>query len=280
MSAVLLALGASLAWGFGDFGGGVQSRKLPATFVLAVSQGAGLAVVATLTVAFAGDAPSWRRLGYGACAGVIGVVGLVFFYRGMAVGALGVVTPIAATAVLVPVTVGLARGERPSGLQAVGAAVALAGVVAASLEPERDELPRRGVAAGAGLALLAAVCFGGGLVGLKAAAVGGPLWATLSMRTAGAPVVIAAAVLLRTRARATPPQWLVLAFVGVADMGANVLFGAATNRGLLSVVAVLGSLYPVIVIALARLVLDERLSRLQLGGAGAALLGVALISAG
>jgi drug/metabolite transporter (DMT)-like permease len=280
VTAVLLALGASLAWGFGDFGGGVQARKLPVPFVLAVLQGVGLAVVAVLTVAFAGDAPSWRRLAYGAAAGVIGVVGLSFFYQGMAVGAMGVVTPIAATAVLVPVGVGLARGERPSGLQAIGAAIAVAGVVAASLEPEREELQRRGVAAGAGLAVVAAACFGGGLVGLKAAAVGGPLWATLSMRAAGAPIMIGATLLLRTRARPAPLQWAVLAFVGVADMGANVLFGAATNRGLLSVVSVLGSLYPVIVIALARVLLDERLSRLQLGGAGAALVGVALISAG
>jgi len=280
VTAVLLALGAGLAWGVADFWGGVTARRVPVPIVVVVTQIAGLVLVGVIVVAAGEPPPEWKRIAYGALAGGVGVVGLTAFYRGLAVGSMGVVAPIAATAALVPVGVGLARGERPSGLQAVGVALALAGVAAASLEPERRALHDRRVAAGVGLALVAAVCFGSALVGLQAAAKGGPVWATVSMRGVAVPLAVVGVLVLRTPVRGSLPRWPSLVLVGLGDTGANLLFGAAANRGLLSVVSVLASLYPVIVVVLARLVLSERLGRAQLTGAAAALLGVALISAG
>jgi drug/metabolite transporter (DMT)-like permease len=248
--------------------------------VISVTQTAGLILMGVLVLAFGPAPPEAKRLLYGAAAGLVGVGGLAAFYRGMAIGTMGVITPITATAVMVPVTVGLIQGERPSALQGAGIGLALVGVVVASLEPERKVLHDRRISAGVGFALIAALCFGSSLTGVHAAAVGGPLWATLAMRAAAVPVAIAIAFTTRARVRGSLRLWPLLIAVGVVDTGATLLFGAAGNRGLLSVVAVLASLYPVIVAILARIFLDERLAPSQLAGAAGALLGIALISAG
>jgi drug/metabolite transporter (DMT)-like permease len=248
--------------------------------VILVSQTAGLLLAGTLALAIGGDLPSARRLVTGLLAGAVGVGGLIAFYRGLKVGAMGVVAPIAATAVLVPLAVGLVHGERPSAVQDIGIALALAGVVAASLEPEREALRDRRLAAGAVLALIAALAFGVALTGLNSAAKGGAAWGTLAMRVAGVPLVACLVVSNRVSLRGTASVWPLLVSVGILDAGATVLFGVAGNHGLLSIVAVLASLYPVIIIALARVVVHERLSRVQLVGAATALVGVALISAG
>jgi uncharacterized membrane protein len=253
---------------------------MPVLLVILVSQSTGLVVGAILVATVGGDVPSARRIVYGMLAGAVGLVGLSAFYHGMKVGAMGVVTPITATAVFVPVTVGLIRGERPSGLQAAGAAIALGGVVVASIEPEREALRGRRIASGVGFALVAALSFGSAVVGLNAAAKGGAIWTTLTTRIAIVPLVallvLATKIAVRESLR---DRWLLVA-IGLSDTCGLILFGLAGNRGLLSVVAVLASLYPVIVVVLARWLLAERLAPTQLAGAAAALLGVALISAG
>ena len=279
MTGVLLALGASLTWGFADFGAGVGARRLPVPVVLAVSQAAGLALVAVVVAASGRPVPSAAQLAWGAGAGVMGVLGLAAFYRALAVGTMGIVGPITATAAAVPVAYGLARGERPSALQGVGVALAFLGVVGASLEPAAEAGARK-IGAGVGLSLVGAAGFGFTLVALSRASAGGAAWATLSMRAVGAPLVVAAALVLRPRGMRPSRSWLLLVAVGLGDTGATILYGLATTHGLLSVVSVLASLYPVVLIVLARTFLAERLAHLQLAGVAAALAGVALISAG
>ncbi len=281
MAGVLLALGASLVWGFADFGAGFGSRRTSVPLVLVVSQTAGLVLVAIVVVAARPPVPSAAQLAWGAGAGAIGVVALACFYRALAVGTMGIVGPITATAAIVPVAYGLTRGERPSLLQGIGVGLAFVGVVGASLEPAVAGAGRR-VGAGVGLALLAALGFGAALVGLSRASDGGALWATLTMRMAGLPLVLAAAVVLRPAlpALGRGRLLLLLAAAGACDTGATLLFGLASTRGLLSVVAVLASLYPVVLVVLGRLLLAERVARPQLAGVAAALAGVALVSAG
>jgi drug/metabolite transporter (DMT)-like permease len=274
-----MALAASLIWGFADFGAGVGSRRLNVLVLAAVIQCAGL-VVAAAVVAAAGDAaPSARQLAWASFAGVVGVLGLTAFYRALAVGAMGIVAPITATASVVPLVYGLARGERPSTLQEIGVALAAAGVVAASLERVPERSGRR-LGAGVGFALLAAASFGFALVGLSRAAQGGTPWAVLTMRAAAVPILLV--VVLATRPR--PPRggriWLLLAGVGAGDTAATLLYAAASTRGLLSIVAVLSSLYPIVIVVLARVLLAERIARPQLAGVAVAITGVALISAG
>lgn len=277
MLAVGLALGAALSWGFGDFIGGRASRTLHVLTVLALSQLTGAAAVAVWVIVDGGSAPSLRGVLWAMGAGAAGCFGLAGLYRGMAIGAMGVVAPISATAAIVPFVVGIASGERPGTVRIAGAALALLGVVLVSREPGHSG---GGRAAGVGLALVAALGFGLYFVGIDRAATEGAAWAVLVAR--GTSTVLALAVALSVGAALVVGgrSLVTVLAVGVLDVGANVLFALSTSRGLVSVVAVLASLYPVATVALARLVLAERIGRGQWVGAGVALTGAALISAG
>jgi drug/metabolite transporter (DMT)-like permease len=279
LTAVLLALCASLAWGFADFGAGTAARRLPVFVVAGVSQLAGLVFVGAIVLLTAQGTPSRKQFAWAAFAGVVGVVGLSFFYRALAVGTMGIIGPITATAAIVPLAYGLGRGERPSSVQGIGVALAVIGVIAASLEPLPEDGGRRRLGIGVGLALAAAFSFGWALVGLSRAAQGGVAWATLTTRMAAAPIALLLALTLQRRAPSSR-GWLLLVAVGVADAGATLLYGEATTRGLLSVISVLSSLYPIVIVVLARVLLAERMARSQLGGVAVALAGVALISVG
>lgn len=282
MTAVALALAASLSWGISDFVAGLKSRGLPVIAVLVVSQPAGLVLVAVLVAARGGEPPDAEHALYAALAGVVGILGLGAFYRGLAAGAMSIVAPVSATAAVVPLGVGLAQGERPSLLQGAGVGLALAGVVLASREAE--EKARRGsrLAAGFGFALLAAVGFGLFFVALDAASAGDAdvFWVILLLRAVSSVLVVGTAVALRPRLPRGTANLAALAVVGCLDMTANALFAAASTRGLVSVVSVLASLYPVVVVALARSVLHERIARAQQAGIALALAGVGLISVG
>ncbi|MBA2383101.1 MAG: DMT family transporter, partial [Actinobacteria bacterium] len=198
-------------------------------------------------------------------------------YRGMAIGAMGIVAPISAVAAAIPFSVGVASGERPGALQLVGVLIALLGVGLASRQPVRLG---GGRAAGVGLALLAAAGFGIYFVLFDQAADGGLPWAVVTARAASSAIAVGAAlaggIALRVGSRHLPA----LVAIGVCDVGANVLFGLATTRGYLSVVSVLAALYPVVTMALAAVILHERLAACQRLGVAGALAGAALISAG
>jgi drug/metabolite transporter (DMT)-like permease len=277
--AVALALAASLSWGIADFGGGIGTRRVQVVWVMVVSQIAGLALVGILALATQPQLPSGRELAWGVFGGVMGAVGLTAFYRALAVGTMGIVGPISATGAIVPVAYGLARGEHPSPLQGVGIVVAVVGVIAASLEP----LPQgdgRKLATGVPLALLAALGFGSSLLGLNRVSQAGVVWGTLTLRLTVVPIVCLAALVLRPSIARLRPTLPILVAAGLFDTGANLLYGASARHGLISVVSVLGSLYPVVLVVLARFLLAERIARPQLAGVAVALAGVALISAG
>jgi len=277
--AIALGLGSSLCWGLADFFGGLQSRRRPLLAVLLVSQVAALVLLLPLAAAAGGEMPSGAGVAWAALAGTAGTIALAAFYRGLAIGTMSVVAPVSATAAVVPVLVGLAEGERPGALQVAGMALAFAGIVLASREPSKDGLPAS--RAGIGLALVAALGFGTFFVGIdRAAEDAGVLWVIAVSRTCGL-AVIAAAVLARRPALPREGRvWGALLVIGVLDLGANALYAYATTKGLLSIVAVLGSLYPAVTVVLARVVLSERVTRPQEAGVLATLAGVVAISAG
>jgi drug/metabolite transporter (DMT)-like permease len=278
MAAVLFALAASACWGCGDFLGGLRARRLPVLTVLITAAPAGLIAIAIVVAVRADPAPTGLFWLWASLSGIGGAIGIAGLYKALAVGRMGVVAPITATAPLIPVVAGLARGERPSTLQYVGIAVAFLGILIAAREVEKSAIQRR-VAAGVGYALVAFVGFGFTQLTLDEASNDDPYWATFGLRLVFTAVLVAAVAVLRPgRApRALVPS---LVLLGLLDIAGTLFFAVATSRGLLSVVAVLGSLYPVVVIALARVVLHERLARVQLVGAAIALAGAALISAG
>jgi len=276
--APLLALGASLTWGFGDFFGGVKARALPALTVLAASQPFGL-VALGIAVAVRGRGVPGAEVAWAAPAAVMGTLGLVTFYKGMAAGAISVVAPIAAIAAGVPVVWGVAvSGDRLSGLQAIGLVAALGGSVAASLErhPERTK-----IAAGAGWALLTVIAFGGYYVPMHAASAHDWLWPAFLFRCTSVTMVWAFVLARRSLPSGVRPHLAGLVAVGLLDTAGNALFaGASMSHGLLSVVSVLSSLYPIVTVLLARAVLGERVQRTQDLGVLVALAGVVLITAG
>jgi drug/metabolite transporter (DMT)-like permease len=279
LTGVVLALAASLSWGLADFGGGLSARRIQIVWVLVVSQLAGLVLVGTMAIVTQPHTPTAHDLAWGVFAGACGVVGLAAFYRALAIGTMGVVGPISATGAVVPVVYGLARGERPATLQAVGIIVAVIGVRAASLEP-LAEGPGRKLAAGVGFSFIAALGFGGSLLGLNRISQAGVVWGTLTLRLTVVPIVLVALLITQPSAAKLRPLLPLLIATGLFDTGANLLYGASSRHGLISVVSVLGTLYPVVLVGLGYFLLHERISRPQLVGVALAVAGVALISAG
>ena len=244
--------------------------------VLFTAQIAGLIAIAA-AVAIRGAGPTDAAVLLAIPASLSGTLGLYAYYRGMAVGAMSVVAPIAGVSAAVPVTVGLATGDRPSPLQIGGIVLALAGVGLASREHQEGQ---RRVAAGVGLALLAAVGFGGYFVPMHAAGQADFWWASLIFRGTSFSLVALTALALRSSVRVSRSDAAFVAAVGIGDMLGNALFAASSSHGLVSVTSVLASLYPIVTVVLARLVLGERVDRSQEAGIVATLAGVVLISAG
>lgn len=273
----MLALGSSLAWGTADFSGGFLARRLPTLTVTVVSQLAGL--VALLAVfALRGATLDHRSFGLGVLAGIGGGAGLAAFYKALSLGTMSVVSPLAACGALVPFTIALARGERPSDLALAGAGLALLGAITVSLPERRSRVPER--ASAVLLALAAAVALGCFVyfLGLGSRE-GSPLSALLGARAGSLAVLLGLTLAARERIRVTGGLLLPVLAVGLCDTGANALFALASGRGLLALVSVLGSLYPVVTVLLARALLGERLSRGQLAAVAVALAGVCALAA-
>ena len=278
MFPLVLAFGSGMGWGTADFLGGVSARRLPLVTVSLVSQAAGFTFLA-LVVAIRGEGPAGTdALLIGLAGGLAGACGLSALYRALAIGRMSVVAPTAALSGTVPVAWGLLRGERPSAVQLVGVGVAIAGIVLAARSP--DHAGERNTT-GLGLALVAAITLGAFLVLLDEAGRSDPMWGTLMVRTGATSVLGVAFLVTRPSLRMGGSDAGRLGLLGMLDNGANLAFAyAADAGGLLALTSVLGSLYPVTTVLLARSVLHERLARLQAVGVVAALAGVVLIAGG
>ncbi|MFM9371118.1 EamA family transporter [Streptomyces sp. Da 82-17] len=285
----LFALATSLLWGLADFGGGLLTRRIPALTVVVVSQCIAVAVLGTIVVATGAWTEWGPQLWFAVAAGVVGPVAMLAFYRALALGPMGVISPLGSLGVLVPVGVGLLLGERPGLLQYGGIAVAVVGVLLAG-GPEFRGAPvqRQAIT----LTLVAAFGFGAvmaliaeastTLTGLFLAlfvqrvtnvvAGGAALWLSVRRGNPALPEEGGLAVV-----RAALPA---LAFVGLADVAANGTYALAARTGPVTVAAVLASLYPVVTALAARGVLKEKLRLVQAAGAGLALLGTVLLAGG
>ncbi len=277
--AVLLALMASVAYGVGDFCGGFASRRADPLQVLLLGGPVGTLLLLVGAVAVGGDVFSGALPGL--LAGAAGAVGVILFYRGLAVGTMSVIAPVTAlTSAAVPLVAGLVQGERPGAIGAVGVAVALAAIVMVGLEPRHPDAPARGrgLGAGVGLALLAGAGFGLFFIGLHQAPDDTGLWPVVWARVATVTIVVAAAVRGKVLGLPRGRTGLIALASGVLDAAANVGVLLAVRAGDLSTGSVLVSLYPAATLVLARFVLGERLAPVQRTGLGVAVLGVVLIS--
>jgi drug/metabolite transporter (DMT)-like permease len=276
---VLLALAAGVSWGISDFLGGLNSRSMRLAMVMLVSQTVGLALLLPLAIIHgwpAFDAPSY---GFAMAGSVAGLVGIAAIYRGMSVGSISIVAPISATGAVVPVLFGLLRGEHATPAQTLGMGLALVGIVLASRAADHvGESSSAKVARGVGFAVIAALGFGGFFVLIHQASAYDVLWAGTIQRLTGVCIMLAIVVVQRPGLAFGWRRLPSLLVVGALDTGANVLYALASTNGLVSLAAVLASLFPVVTVILARFVLRERPSASQNVGVVLALAGVVFIA--
>ena len=277
--ASLLALISSAMWGTADYFAGRMSKQRHPFAVLGLSQIFGL-IVGVLIVLISGD---WhgQALGvdgyllYGALAGLFGYIGLACLYEGLSTGRMGVVSPISSLSAVIPLTFALITGEVLTVAQGVGVVIALAGAFCASGPELSQGLSPKPLF----LAVGAAAGFGTAMTFMSIGSESSALMTMVMMRATTFLVTIALVIRYRTIGNFSKSEIPVLIFVGVADFSANLLLGVATNFGLVSLVMVLGSIYPIVTALMAFKFLHERLHRVQYVGIVLAVAGVALISA-
>ncbi|WP_210585986.1 EamA family transporter [Streptomyces sp. GESEQ-35] len=282
----LFALATSLLWGLADFGGGLLTRRTPALTVVVVSQTIATAVLGVIVVATGAWSEAGPRLWFAVAAGLAGTVALLCFYKALALGPMGVVSPLGTLGVAVPVGVGLFLGERPGLMQVAGIAVAVLGVALAGGPQLRGAPVQRQAIL---LTLVAAAGFGTvfALIAEASTTVTGLFLALFVQRVTNvAAGGLALYASVKRGANALPEGGFpwdslpALAFVGLADVAANGTYSVAAQHGPVTVAAVLASLYPVVTALAARGFLSERLRAIQATGAGLALIGTLLLATG
>ena len=278
MTAVLLALLTAASYGVANYLGPLLSRRNPLAGVLLVGQVVGVVGAVGLVVVTGFGTPGTKGVLLGAAAGLANAGALACFYRAAALGPISIVAPLGATGAMVPVVVGLVGGERPSLWQLVGIPVAVVGVALAAARPA----PQAGApkVASIGLALSAAAVFGSFLTFFAAASEHGAPAAVLTSRISLLLCTLLAVVVVRLPWRMTKADVPVAALGGLLLVVGTIAYGVATTQGLVSVVSVLATLSPVVTVALAVLLLGERLAGRQRVGVAVALAGVVLLAAG
>ena len=277
MLGVLLALSSSLMWGLADYLGGLQTRTRQVFAVVLISQAAGFVVIAAVVAGRGVAFPGVEAMLPAAIAGVLGSFCIVIFYLALSYGPVSVVAPILASSATIPVVYGLIRGERPTALQLAGLVATLVGVILVSWTTgDGHARGRRGIAFG----VIAAVLLGSLLVLFSRASAEDAYWAPFVLRLFSMGSILIVVLTRRVSVRVDRRALVVIAAVGTLDMVANLSYSVATTLQLLSVTAVLSSLFPVVTVALARLHLGERVSRVQECGAVLTMLGVLAVAAG
>ena len=280
---ILLGLAAAVLYGGGDFLGGLAARRAHVLAVLTLAETAG-AAVALAAAAVSPGSLSLTGVAWGIGAGLIGGLGLIIFYIGLAAGPMSVVAPVSGlVSTVLPVAVALADGERPGAGVYAGALLCLVAIVLASSAGQagaarQHARPGRAIAYG----IAAGVPFGLFFLLIRNAGQTGELWPVAAARIGELVAVLTAAAVLRPglRLRRAGGRLMVAAAgAGVIDVVANICYVAATRTGMFGLAVVLASLYPGITVLLARVVLGERLRWVQRAGLGLAAIGILLVAA-
>jgi drug/metabolite transporter (DMT)-like permease len=270
-----LSLGAAAVWGGGDFAGGIATKRANVFRVVAGAHACGLLLMLLLTWLTGEPFPPGSSLQWGVVAGISGAFGIAALYKGLAVGRMGVVAPVASVITgILPVLVGIRTEGMPDRLQLAGFALALVSIWLVA-RPSGEIHSHCGL----GLAVLAGLLFGLFLVAGKQAGHHGVFWPLVAARTASTLLMLIIVAFSPRDSRPLRTALVPILISGLLDSAANAMFIAATRHGRLDVAAVLSSLYPASTVILARVLLKERLSVTQNAGIVGALLSVALISA-
>jgi drug/metabolite transporter (DMT)-like permease len=285
---IALSVACALVYGAADFCGGLAARRMPALAVVVWSQVIGSAVL-LVVLPLGGGVPRASDFLWGIACGVAGAGAIILLYRALAVGTMGVVSPVTAVlAAAVPVAFAVVRGDRPAPLAVAGIALALIAVVLVSSAPPAAgttgdaplarTTPRQRLAPGVLEALGAGVAFGFFFIAFSRTHADSGLYPLVTTRMTSLALLAGGGFALRAPMRVHRAGLVTVALCGVMDMAANIFFVLATHRGALEIVAVISSLYPAATVALAAILLHERLGAIQWAGVVVALTGVACIA--
>ncbi len=281
MTTITFALATSLFFGCSDFLGGMAARRDSALIVTVLSHLVGGLLLVPLILVLPVALWGLPDLAWGAVAGIGGGIGVAALYGALAVGRMSVVAPVtAALSGALPAAFDMLRGNPVGPLTITGMALAILAVVLVSAFPEEEMEAEMGVVYRPTRSLLLSLLSGTGFaIGITALALTSPasgLWPLLAARVVSVLFIGSITLLVRGHLRIARPAVTPTLSAGVLDMTANYTLITAIRMGPLSIAAVFGSLYPVVVVLLARIVLHERLRPLQWFGAMLAMVAVLL----
>ena len=277
MFALSLSLAACFGWGIADFLGGLKSRHLPTLTVLTVSNIFGVAMIFALVCLRGTPLPDDPALWWAVGGGIAGIIAMFLLYKALAIGPMSVIAPISSLGAILPLSFGLTTGDELTILQTIGIPTAIAGTLLAVREKgEKKKKATR--SKGVWMALASAVAVGCFLIIMDHASAVDPYWSALIMRSSYGVFLTPFVLLLRPPLKVGRLHLPGIITLGVVDALAGFAFALATTVGMLSLVAVVGSLYPAVTILLSSVVLKERLLPTQYVGVTLALAGVILIS--
>ncbi len=279
MVALSLSLFACLGWGIADFLGGLKSRQLPTITILMTANFFGIGVLGIIVLVRGVAFPGHPDMAWAILAGLVGIVAMLMLYRAMAIGSISIVAPISAAGVIIPVVLGIGMGDPLTRFQLVGIIAAIAGTILAARERSKKEDQKR-MAKGVDLAIGAAITIGLFFVFMDKASDVDPYWAAFLMRSSYSVFLLPFILIRRPSLKVKREHYPAIILMGVIDALAAFSFAMATKIGLLSMVSVIGALYPVVTIGLSLVILKERPQKIQAVGIVFAIIGAVLISSG
>jgi drug/metabolite transporter (DMT)-like permease len=275
--ALSLSLAACFGWGIADFIGGVKSRHLPTLTVLTVSNIFGVAMIFAIVCLRGIPMPEDPALWWAVAGGLAGIIAMFLLYKALAIGPMSIIAPISSLGAILPLAFGLTTGDELSTLQILGIPTVIAGTLLAVRETgEKSEA--KTLAKGTWMALASALAVGCFLIIMDRASAVDPYWSALIMRSSYGIFLTPVVFILRPPLKVGRLHLPAIIALGIVDALAGFAFALATTVGMLSLVAVVGSLYPAVTILLSSVFLRERLQPVQYLGVTLALSGVVLIS--
>jgi drug/metabolite transporter (DMT)-like permease len=274
---VLYGLASALTWGAADFGGGIASKRSSPYAVVVWGDLIGMAAVAVLALVLGDPLPSLRSLGFVVLASFGGALGIIILYRALAAGQMSIAAPVSALmAAVIPVLVGFVAEGLPKFLTIAGVILALVAIwlVARTEHEGRFRVHWADVR----MPLLAGILFGLFFVFMHQAASESTLWPAVFLRIFSAALLAVIAFAKRTSLTVVREHWWLVVFIGIFDVAGNIFYILSAQSGRMDIAAVVGSLYPGATVALAWLVLKEKISISQLAGIALALTAIVFIS--
>lgn len=270
----LFALFAAVTWGSGDFTSGLATRRIGPFRTVLLSYTVGLVALLIVALARGEPFPLPIDLMWGALAGLSGMLGLGFLFRGFASGRMGIIAPVSAvTTAAIPVGFAALTEGLPGSLRLIGFGI---GLISIWLLARPDSMGGR--PAGLGMGLLAGLGFGGFFTLIDQVSANAVFWPLVAGRVSACTAMLVVALLSRRSIMPTRSSVGLLVLGGMLDVVGNLFFLLAAQNGRLDVASILASFYPAVTALWAWLIVREHLARLQIAGVAGALLAIMLIT--